>query len=164
MARAITADSTRPLTPEVVDPRLADVEKLARVMDDAIPIAGGFSIGLDGILGLVPGIGDFIGALISLYIVWRGVQLGVPRVTLVRMVTNIGIDAVVGSIPLFGDAFDFAWKSNRKNYELLRSHMERPRHQVTRDWLFGLAVAAVVIAVIALIVIAIVKVIDRPLF
>lgn len=164
MARAIADDRSRPLTPEVVDPRLADVEKLARVMDDALPLGGGFSVGLDGILGLVPGIGDAVAALISLYIVWRAVQLGVPRVTLVRMVANIGIDTVVGSIPLLGDAFDFAWKANRKNYELLRSHMQRPRHQATRDWMFVLAIAAVLIGILALAVLAVVKLIDRPLF
>jgi hypothetical protein len=153
----------RVLQPEIVDPRLADVETLARWMDDAVPLPGPFAIGLDALLGLIPGIGDAIGALISLYIVWRGVQMGVPRVTIMRMMTNIGIDTLVGSIPVVGDTFDFAWKSNKMNVELLRAHLSDTRRQKKRDWLFILLMVVLLIAVIVLPVIAVIKLINRPL-
>lgn len=154
----------RVIQPEIVDPRLADVETLARWMDDAVPLPGPFAIGLDGLLGLIPGIGDAIGALISLYIVWRGIQMGVPRVTIARMLTNIGIDTVVGSIPIVGDTFDFAWKSNKMNVELLREHLADTRRQKTRDWVFIVLMVLLLMAVIVLPVIAVIKLINRPLF
>jgi hypothetical protein len=152
------------LHPEIVDPRLADVDAVARWMDDAIPLPGGFGIGMDAVLGLIPGIGDAIGAAVSLYIVWRGVQIGVPRVTVMRMLTNVGIDTLVGSIPLVGDAFDFAWKANRKNVELLRAHLSSPHHQTKRDWLFVGIIALLLIAVIVIPVLAVMSLINRPLF
>ncbi len=94
------------LTPEVVDPRIADVEALARWLDYSFELPGGFQFGFAGIIGLIPGIGDLFDALISLYIVGRAIQLGIPRVALVRMVVNVGIEVVLGTIPLFGDGFD----------------------------------------------------------
>ena len=75
--------------------------------------------GLDGIIGLIPGLGDVIGGLASCIIVVAAWFRGVPYVALMRMVVNIGIEVVVGVIPVFGDAFDIAWKANRRNYELM---------------------------------------------
>src|SRR6185369_7597930 len=93
------------------------MEQLAQLMDGAIPI-GPWKIGLDPLLGLVPGIGDVIGALISMVIVVRAVQMGIPRVAIARMMANIAIDTLIGSIPVVGDAFDFAYKSNFKNLRI----------------------------------------------
>src|SRR3954471_19523362 len=93
------------------------IEHLANLMDGSIPI-GRWSIGLDPLIGLIPGIGDVIGALISLIIVVRAVQAGVPRIAVARMMANITIDTLIGSIPLLGDAFDFAFKANLKNLRL----------------------------------------------
>src|SRR6476620_1809178 len=76
-------------------------EKIAWVMDGMIPM-GRWSIGLDGILGLIPGLGDVLGALIGMLIVLRAVQAGVPNIVVARMMTNIAIDTFVGSIPLLG--------------------------------------------------------------
>ena len=75
---------------------------LAYIMDGAIPI-GRWSIGLDPLIGLIPGVGDLIGALISMVIVVRAVQAGVPRIAITRMMANLMIDTLVGSIPIFGD-------------------------------------------------------------
>ena len=75
--------------------------------------------GLDGIIGLVPGLGDVLAGLLSLVIPLAAWIRGVPYVTLVRMAVNLGIGVLVGTIPLFGDIFDIAWKANRRNYRLL---------------------------------------------
>src|SRR3954453_20377289 len=75
------------------------IERLAWLMDNSIPIGGGFRIGLDPIIGLIPGLGDLIGALVSSMIVLHAHRAGIPRSTLLRMVANVGLDAAVGTIP-----------------------------------------------------------------
>lgn len=82
--------------------------------------------GLDPILGLVPGLGDVAGAALSGYLVLLAARLGAPRVVVLRMVANVALDSVVGSVPLLGDAFDVAWKSNMRNLALLERAIERP--------------------------------------
>src|ERR1700687_5329782 len=108
------------LTPEVIDPRIADVEALARWLDYAFRLPGGFRFGFAGIIGLIPGIGDVFDALISLYIVLRAVQLRIPRVAVARLLVNVGIEALAGAVPFVGDLFDIVFKANRRNYQLLR--------------------------------------------
>ena len=83
------------LTPEVVDPRIADVEAIARWTDYAFRLPGGFRFGIGGIIGLIPGIGDILDAAISLYIVFRAIQLRIARVAIARMLLNVGIEALV---------------------------------------------------------------------
>jgi hypothetical protein len=136
------------------DPFIAQV---AQLMDGAIQI-GRFSIGLDPLLGLIPGVGDLIGALISMFIVARAVQAGVPRIAVARMTANIAIDTLVGSIPLFGDVFDFAWRANTKNLRIYEQALQSGSTAQKRAWGFFLtlfliavgAVAAIVIGVFAL--------------
>ena len=130
--------------PEVIDHRIADVEALARWMDYAFRLPGGFRYGLAGFIDLIPGIGDLIDGIISLYIVWRAVQLGVPRVTLTRMVLNVGIETAVGVVPFLGTLFDTVFKANRRNYQLLRSHIYEPGRHTGKDWIFVLAVTFLV--------------------
>jgi hypothetical protein len=138
------------LNPEVIDPRLADVEALARWMDYAFELPGGFRFGLAGIVGLIPGIGDVIDALISLYIVNRALQLRIPRVAVARMLVNIGIEALAGTVPFIGDLFDIAFKANRRNYQLLKNHLSQPRRQSTYDWIFLILTVLLVVASILL--------------
>ncbi len=117
-------------------------------MDNSIPLPGGFRIGLDPLLGLMPGIGDLVGSLISAGIVLQAHRVGLPKPTLLRMVANVGIDAAVGSIPFAGDLFDFAFKANTKNLQLYRES-RAGLHDARRDTWFlvvlllalGLAVA-----------------------
>ena len=120
------------------------VRHLAYLMDGAIPI-GRWSIGLDPLIGMVPGIGDLVGALISLVIVARAVQTGIPRIAVARMLANITIDTLVGSIPLFGDAFDFAFKYNLKNLKIYEESLLDRRASTVRHWWF-FAVMFLVIA------------------
>lgn len=131
------------------------IEKLTWLMDNSIPIGGKYSIGLDPIIGLVPGIGDLIGALVSSFIILQAHRAGVPRATILRMMANVGIDAAVGALPFLGDIFDFAFKANRRNLELYRTSIAGT-HAVKRDYgfllviLLGLAILlAVPILVIA---------------
>jgi hypothetical protein len=114
---------------------------LAYLMDGAIEI-GPWSFGLDPLIGLVPGFGDLIGALISLLIVGRAVQAGVPRIAIARMIANIAIDTLVGSIPVFGDAFDFAYKSNLKNLRIYEESLYSGNTATARHWGFFLALFA----------------------
>jgi hypothetical protein len=93
---------------------------IARLLDDAIRIPGTrFGIGLDPVLGLVPGAGDLVGALLSGYVVVVAVRVGVPRAVVARMIGNIGIDALVGAVPVLGDLFDAGFRSNLRNVALL---------------------------------------------
>jgi hypothetical protein len=113
------------------------LQRLARLWDASIRLPGGIAIGLDPLVGLVPGVGDAVGALVSGYIVLEAARLGTPAVTLLRMLLNIAIDALVGSIPVAGDLFDFAWKANLKNVALIEHHFADPhaaRH-ASRAWL-----------------------------
>jgi hypothetical protein len=154
MARAIERysgpkDTGEVLTPEIVDPRIADVEALARWLDYVFVLPGGFRYGLSGIIGLIPGIGDLLDAVLSLYILMRAVQLGVPRVTITRMLVNVGIETVAGMVPFLGAIFDTVFKANRRNYQLLKSRVSAPRRQTSKDWLFLIIVAVIVVAGIA---------------
>lgn len=137
-------------TAEIVDRRIADVEALARWLDYAFVLPGGFRFGIAGIIGLIPGIGDIFDALLSLYIVARAHQLGLPRVAITRMLVNVGIEALAGSVPFIGDLFDIAFKANRRNYELLKRHLAEPRRQSSHDWLFLIVTSGLVLACIAL--------------
>jgi len=145
------------LTPEIVDPRIADVEALARWLDYAFALPGGFRFGFAGIIGLIPGIGDIVDALVSVYIVVRAIQLGISRVAIARMLVNIGIEAFVGAVPILGDLFDIAFKANRRNYQLLKSRLSGPKRQRASDWLFLVLTVVLVIASIALPVIGLLE-------
>jgi len=109
------------------DRGLAEIEFITRLLDDRFRVPGtSIRFGLDGLLGLVPGIGDGATALVSLYVVYRAWSMGAPTGVLGRMLFNILLDSTVGSVPVLGDVFDVAFKSNRRNLELLRRHLDIP--------------------------------------
>ncbi len=100
---------------------LRRLDRFANALDTCIPVPFlRTRIGLDGLIGLVPGIGDAATGALSLYLVAEAWRLGVPVTTILRMLGNVGVDTVIGAIPLVGDLFDFAYKANRRNVELLR--------------------------------------------
>ena len=115
--------------PEVLPPRTKrggkvfddeNLDLLSHILDDFLQIPGtSIRFGLDGIVGLIPGIGDLVGGIASCVIIFAAWMRGVPYVTVARMVANVGIEVVVGSIPVLGDMFDIAWRANRRNYALL---------------------------------------------
>jgi hypothetical protein len=145
------------LTPEVVDPRIADVEALARWLDYAFTLPGGFQFGFAGIIGLIPGIGDVFDALISLFIIVRAVKLRIPRVAIARMLVNVGIEALAGTVPFVGDLFDIAFKANLRNYEILKKHLSQSERQRRADWWFLVLTVLLVLASIALPVIGLIE-------
>jgi hypothetical protein len=108
-------------------PAAARVRRLAHLLDDSIPIPGVGRIGLDPLIGLIPGVGDAAGALLSAYLIVEAGRLGVPRSLLVRMGSNVAVEAVVGAVPFLGDLFDAGWKANARNARLLVEYLERPR-------------------------------------
>lgn len=96
------------------------LRRLAWWMDERFVIPGiGKRVGLDGLVGLVPGIGDTAALLAAAYIVYHGMRMGAPRPVIGRMIANVVVDYVVGSVPVVGDVFDIAFKANRRNVDLL---------------------------------------------
>lgn len=127
--------------------KLSQLRSIANTMDSAILIPGtNIRIGLDGFLGLIPGIGDFAGLVISSYFILVAAQLQVPKIVLARMGWNILVDTLVGSIPFFGDLFDFAWGANRMNLALLERYVVDPKRAKHGSILYMLVVGAILIA------------------
>lgn len=108
------------------------VEMLELLLERSLTIPGTrMAIGLDSIVGLVPGIGDVITAAMGAYIVWEGRNLGMSKWQLTRMSGNVLFDAALGAIPLAGDAFDFFFKSNSRNLKIIKRHLDK-NHPATR--------------------------------
>ena len=106
---------------------LAQLRGLSRVLDGAITIPGtGIRFGLDPIIGLVPVVGDWIGAALSGYIIVQGARLGASGATLMRMTGNLVVDLVVGSVPVLGDIFDLGFRANERNLALISAHVQSP--------------------------------------
>lgn len=82
-------------------------------------------VGLDGLLGLIPVVGDAAGLALSVWLMAQARRAGAPRWLLTRMAANMGLDATIGAIPVLGDWFDFAFKANRRNLRLLQRHLVR---------------------------------------
>ena len=106
--------------------RVARIDALAQLLDTAFLVPGtNIRFGVDALIGLLPGIGDVITTALSLYIVNEARALGAPRLLIARMLGNVALDGVVGAVPLVGDAFDVAFRANRRNLALLREHLDR---------------------------------------
>jgi hypothetical protein len=119
------AERDRHTASDTVDRRVERLTYLAHLLDDRFRIPGTrHRIGLDGLIGLVPGIGDAATTLVSLYIVLEARRLGLPATKLARMGLNVGVDALLGAVPLVGDLFDVAWKANRRNLWLVLEHLD----------------------------------------
>ncbi len=138
-----------------------NLDLLAHVLDDLFRIPGTpFRLGLDGLVGLIPGLGDVLGGIASSILIFAAWIRGVPYVALARMMVNLAVDVVIGAIPLLGDVFDIAWKANRRNYALMMRHLREPRRHTWKDYVFLLclglgllAILAVPVAVVVLIAI-----------
>lgn len=131
---------------------LAEVETLAWLLDNSIPVpgTGGRRFGLDALIGFVPVVGDLVSGGIGLFVVWRASRHGLPGVVVARMLANAGIDMAVGVIPVLGDAFDLWFKANTRNLALMRGHLEQPDRSTRDDWLALLTVVGAVVLVLVL--------------
>jgi Domain of unknown function (DUF4112) len=126
---------------------------LARLLDEAIRIPGtNIRVGLDALLGLLPGGGDVAGGLLSGLIMLQAARAGAPASILARMLGNVLVDVVIGAVPLLGDLFDVAWRANTRNVRLLDAWRERPA--ATRR-ASGLAVAGMLVALLVVIALAV---------
>ena len=127
---------------------------IALFMDNLVRVPGtNFRIGLDPIIGLIPGIGDTSAAMISALALVQAARRGMPKIVLARMAANILVNEIIGIVPIVGDAFSFWFKSNARNYELLKQHSTGvPRAARMSDWVFviGVLVALVLIVIIGL--------------
>jgi hypothetical protein len=124
------------------------IEWLAWLMDNSIPI-GPWRVGLDGFIGLIPGVGDMATAAVSALIIARAMQSGISKSAITRMVMNVGLDTLAGAVPLFGDLFDFAFKSNTYNLQIYREAV-RGERQPVRDWVFVLSISLVLLVIVLL--------------
>lgn len=113
----------KPVNPDRTREKL---KALAWWLDSSIRLPGGFRIGADAILGLVPFLGDVLGVLLSGYIVLQAARLRAPMSVLARMLLNVAIEGVIGLVPLAGDVFDAAWKANLRNISLLEGYLDDP--------------------------------------
>jgi hypothetical protein len=125
------------------------LDDLARYLDGLFRIPGtNWRFGLDALIGLVPNVGDTLTSLASFYILFSGVRYGVPKITLLRMALNIGIDYLVGSIPFLGDAFDFFWKSNQRNMDLIRERATGKGKGKTSDYIFIFGLIGILVLIL----------------
>jgi hypothetical protein len=131
--------------------RLVVLRQVARMLDSAFVVPGTtYRVGLDPILGLFPGIGDLVSPLFTIGLLWQARDLGLPRVVQLRMLFNVAIDTIVGMVPVFGDLFDFAWKSNDMNLALLERYAREERRALPGDWLFvALMIAGLLVLAVA---------------
>lgn len=139
-----------------------NLDLLAHLLDDWFRIPGtSVRFGLDGIIGLVPWLGDVLAGLASCILIVAAWFRGVPYITLMRMVVNLGIDVVIGSIPILGDMFDIAWKANRRNYALMTRHLQQPHKHTWKDWIFLLLIATSVTAIFMVPVVMLIWIAER---
>lgn len=127
--------------------RLQLLRKVAHLLDSAFVVPGtSYRIGLDPVIGFIPGIGDLISLLFAIGILFQARDLRIPRVVQVRMIINVAIDVLVGAVPLVGDLFDFAWKANDLNLKLLERYAFEERPAERGDWVFVSLMIAILIA------------------
>ena len=125
------------------------LDNLAYYLDGLFRVPGtGWKFGLDGLIGLVPNVGDTLTSVASFYILVAGVRYGVPKITLLRMAMNIAVDYLLGSVPVIGDAFDFIWKANQMNMELIRTRASGKGTGKTSDYVFVFALIAALIVLL----------------
>ena len=128
-------------------PSFTAVSRFAYWLDAGIRIPGtSLRIGVDPILGLIPGVGDAAGAALAVWILVEAVRMGASRATVLRIAGNVALDAGLGAVPFVGDIFDFAWKANLRNVALLERHLAAPDRAARVDRVFNVVVLGSVAA------------------
>ncbi len=129
---------------------------LAWLLDETFPVPGTrHSFGLAPLIGLVPVVGDLVGAAAGSYIVLRAIQARLPRVVIAQMAFNVALNALVGVVPLVGDAFDFLYKSNSRNLRLYERHALNAAGSTRGSWLFFGAIIGLLVGLVVLVVIVV---------
>ena len=137
--------------------RLLRLKLLSNRLDEIITIPGTkYKIGSDPIIGAIPVIGDLLGSIISIYILYSGSKMGLSTKIISKMCLNIGIDFVFGLIPIIGDIFDIGWKANKRNVKLIENNINKSDENL---FLNNLTVATLIIAILAAFLLIIAKII-----
>ena len=135
---------------EINEEKLSRLKRLSEKLDNSITIPGTErKIGIDPIIGLIPGGGDLVGGIISIYVMHSGIKMGVSRKTIIRMFVNIALEFVIGCIPILGDLFDATWKSNQRNVKLI----EKSIMSEEKNTIFGYLIIGILIKVLTGIII-----------
>jgi hypothetical protein len=152
----VTVDDARPAPDHATAVDLRRLRDLSHLLDDSIPVPGTtYRIGIEPLIGLLPVVGDAVGMAISAYVFSVAARSGVPRATLGRIAVVLWLDAVVGSVPLFGDLFDAYWKANLRSADLLDARLADPASAAAdRRYLRRLAAVVVALSLVALAVLA----------
>lgn len=127
------------------------IKELAHFLDSRFQV-GPIRVGWDAIIGLIPGVGDAITSVLSAYIVLESAQSGLKPAVLIRMVTNVLIENIIGAVPIAGDAFDVFWRANEKNYQLYEASMKdgEKTQRLSILWLLGLLLAFILLSTMAI--------------
>lgn len=133
------------------------LRRLAWLLDQSVTVPGtGFRIGLESIVGVVPFVGDVTGGVIGAYLIMRAWQYGLPRIVVARMIANTALDLVAGVVPVVGDLFDFAFRSNARNIALFERYVGEPGRSTRGEWAFflillGTLVGAIILAAVLIV-------------
>jgi Domain of unknown function (DUF4112) len=166
LASDATPPVSRPVAGEVIGrsraERFAAVEarirRVTNILDELLPIPGTrHRFGVDPIIGLIPVVGDVIGALVGLWVIGEATRFGVPRIVVARMTVNLLVDLAVGIIPFVGDIFDFVSRSNTRNIELFKTHALDPDASTAGHQAFFAGVVLVVLGAIWLVTVLVVR-------
>jgi hypothetical protein len=152
--------SSQPATPEweVLPPEAQGGNKpveplfrwIALLMDNLVRVPGTkFRVGIDPLIGLIPGIGDTGSAVVSALALIQAVRAGMPKIVLARMAVNILVNELIGIVPIVGDAFSFWFKSNARNHELVKQHIAGRRKAGAGDWIFVVGVLVLLVVVVS---------------
>lgn len=127
MTNPLAPRTPAPVVGTYQPPQLERLRTVSRLLDSAFVIPGTrYRFGFDALIGLVPGLGDAVSAIFSGYIILQASRLGAPKSVVTRMIGNVALDTLVGWVPVLGDLFDVAWKSNLRNMALLETHLQQP--------------------------------------
>ena len=139
---------------ELNEEKLLRLKRLSHNLDEAFTIPGTErKIGIDPIIGLIPGGGDLIGGALSIYIMHAGIRMGMPRSVIIRMFGNIALEFIIGCIPIIGDLFDAMWKSNQKNVKLIEdSIISEEKNTIFGYFLIGVLIKTLVTAILLAII------------
>tara|TARA_B100001996_G_scaffold210472_2_gene161511 strand:- start:63 stop:422 length:360 start_codon:yes stop_codon:yes gene_type:complete len=109
---------------EILEEKLTRLRQLSENLDESFTIPGtNIKFGIDALIGLVPGGGDLIGGLFSLYLLRTAIKMKLPKSAIISIMFNIIIDTTIGIVPVIGDIFDIFWKSNKRNMRIIEKHL-----------------------------------------
>jgi len=139
---------------ELNEEKLLRLKRLSHNLDEAFTIPGTErKIGIDPIIGLIPGGGDLIGGALSIYIMHAGIRMGMPRSVIIRMFGNVALEFIIGCIPIIGDLFDAMWKSNQRNVKLIEdSIISEEKNTIFGYFLIGVLIKTLVTAILLAII------------